>query len=298
MGSYQLNQRGKLLIAEALLWMERGVSVVPAHPRSKVVTAHWREYEQFLPTEHQIKTWFSAGVNNLAVVCGTGGLTVLDFDDLDQYFAWKAKIGELVNTYAETTGRGVHLFYFVDNPKSRRFKECEVFGFGHLCNVTPSIHPNGSVYTPLGDGDKSILPIEREKLFSLLSKQPGGEEIVVGEKLSKPKVSGGSGGAVPLANNRHDLISRVKNALPLRDYVSRFTELKPSGSAGRYMVGLCPFHEDKAPSLWVDCERNIWRCYSPSCIGSRGGDLVNFYALQNGVDNRQAIARLAREVLS
>lgn len=294
-----ISARGKLLIEEAFRWMNLGVSVVPAHPRSKIVTVRWRSYDYWLPSKQSINTWFRLGLNNIAVVCGSGGLQVLDFDNLEKYFTWKQKAGALANTYSETTGRGVHLFYLVDQAQTQWFDECEALGLGHLCVVHPSIHPSSAVYTPIGDPTTPIIRIERQKLFSLLSKTEMGDEPKQGEIPSKSKVSGGQGGAAALAGSAggHDLLSKIKAAQPLQDYISQFTQLKPSGQGGRYMVGRCPFHDDESPSLWVDCQRGIWRCFSPGCRASRGGDLVNFYALQNDIDNRQAIARLAREVL-
>lgn len=280
-------QRGRELVAAAVTWLDEGVSVVPAQPRSKAVRLRWRQFESEPAGIKLIRQWFSSGVMNLAVICGTGGLLVLDFDDLARYQEWKEKAHYLARSYTETSGKGIHVFYFVDDPKTRRFAQCEALGTGHLCNVAPSIHPTGKLYKPVGDPCTPILHIETKKLFSLLSDpvpvvNPGQGRAA----LSKDKL--------PAAGS--DLIARIKAALPLVDYVSTLTELKPSGGAGRWLTGLCPLHDDTSPSLWIDTKKQTWRCFSPACRGAAGGDVLNFYALVNGLTVLDAIKELARSL--
>lgn len=279
-------QRTHKLLENAFVWLSEGVAVVPALPRSKAVNLHWREYEAIKPSEALIRRWFASGTNNLAVICGTGSLLVLDFDNRQLYDQWQQKAGSLARSYTEITGRGVHVFYKSDQPKSRRFRECEALGLGHLCLVAPSIHPSGSVYSS-PDELAPILWATSAEIFSLLSEVPQSQQTPIQDKASQSE-------ALP---SDSDLISRIKAAFPLLDLATKLTELKPSGGGGRWFIGRCPLHEDEAPSFWVDGARGLWSCYSPSCIGHKGGDVINLYALINHLSTSEAIKRLAREVL-
>lgn len=294
----QATLRGQKLLEAAYIWQSEGVAVCPAQPRAKEVLYHWRQLEKDPPTSKQIQSWFGSGVMNLALVCGTGGLVVLDFDQVQAVEAWQLKAGDLANTYTETTGRGLHLFYKVDEPITRRFLcGVEVLGLGHLCLAAPSIHPGGAVYS----SPDALQPIKRttqETLFSLLSELPVIDQV---EKMPAVSLSKAQMPARAVTGKNGDtaggdLISRIKAAIPVLAFAVSLTELRQSGRKGRYWLGKCPFHSDEKPSFWVDQEKNIWGCYSPSCKGSKGGDVLNLYALANNITVPEAIRQLAREI--
>ena len=289
-------QRGRKLVETAYTWLAEGVSVVPANPKSKRVTIPWGIFQEVKPSGAQVEYWFRAGLANIAAVCGTGGLLVLDFDDQAYYETWRAAAGELANTYTETTGRGYHAFYKVADPVSRRFIGVEALGNGHLCNLAPSIHPGGEVYQAFGDPLAPIKKTDTRTLFSLLSEKPRPSAALAAAELSlsnKKLVSGG------------DLISKIKTAYPLLDYVTELVQLayprvdqalpRPSGR-DRFYLARCPLHADHEPSLWVDTKRQIWRCFAASCRGSAGGDVINLWALANNIDVSAAIRQLAKGV--
>lgn len=282
------------LINAANRWIQAGVSVVPVEPRSKACLVRWRLFESRLPTDSELRTWFRGGAVNLAVVCGTGGLLVLDFDDLSKYSWFVFQSNHLANTYTEFTHRGAHLFYQVDQPITARFTECESLGLGHLCMVSPSVHPEGTIYRPALNPCHAILKANTVDLFSLLSKQESKTvKAVVGINDSYPE-----GGEVfnkkPVSNSKVSLVIKIKSSVDLFSYVQSLTELKPSGGDGRWWMGRCPLHDDKSPSLWVDRARGVWGCHSPSCPGHRTGDVINFYALVNHLSIGDAIQALAR----
>ena len=55
-------------------------------------------------------------------------------------------------------------------------------------------------------------------------------------------------------------IDEIKRNNPLSDYFkSKGVDLKPSGN-GQYM-GLCPFHDDYNPSLSVNTDKNVFKCF-------------------------------------
>ncbi|MDX1945883.1 MAG: DNA primase [Pirellulaceae bacterium] len=73
-----------------------------------------------------------------------------------------------------------------------------------------------------------------------------------------------------------DIVDLVGAAIPLR-------------RAGATFKGLCPWHNDRAPSLMVDPRRQTWRCY----VCDIGGDAFSFVMQREGCDFREALQMLA-----
>ena len=55
--------------------------------------------------------------------------------------------------------------------------------------------------------------------------------------------------------------------------------------AGTEFVGLCPFHDDRHPSLFVNQDKQVFLCRSCGA----GGDVVRFIELLHGVDFKEAL---------
>ncbi len=276
------------LMHAARRWLTMGVSVVPVEPMLKACVIRWREYEHRQPSLSELRRWFQGGTSNLAAVCGTGGLIVLDFDDLKHYASFIYRSGELGKTYTEFTGRGAHLFYQVDEPKTARFIECESLGLGHLCMVAPSIHPSGSIYRPALNPCNQVNQVSTGELFSLLSPT---------EKRNQEPMAGTTRPTIPGSTiTGTGLVKDIKAAFNLLEYAQSITRMKPSGADGRWWLGRCPLHDDRSPSMWVDAQRQVWGCHSPSCPGHRAGDVINLYALVNHMAVGDAIRALARTV--
>lgn len=66
-----------------------------------------------------------------------------------------------------------------------------------------------------------------------------------------------------------ELIEKIKDTVNIVELVSRYVNLKPSGSN---YVGLCPFHNEKTPSFTVSESKNLFHCFG--C--GEGGDLISF----------------------
>ena len=58
---------------------------------------------------------------------------------------------------------------------------------------------------------------------------------------------------------------------------------------GRGYFGLCPFHNDKNPSLSINPKTNLWQCFGCGA----GGDVIRFIELFDGVDFSEAVRRLS-----
>jgi DNA primase catalytic core len=63
----------------------------------------------------------------------------------------------------------------------------------------------------------------------------------------------------------------------------------PLKKNGKGYVGLCPFHDDKTPSLSVTPEANLWQCFG--C--GTGGDVIRFVELFDKVGFKEAVNRLS-----
>ncbi|MGC8966860.1 MAG: DNA primase [Thermus sp.] len=89
--------------------------------------------------------------------------------------------------------------------------------------------------------------------------------------------------------DREGAIEAIKRRLSLKEVVSRYVALKPAGR-GRWK-GLCPFHQEKTPSFYVDEEKGLFHCFGCKA----GGDLVAFVERIEGLDFQAALERLAEE---
>jgi DNA primase len=82
------------------------------------------------------------------------------------------------------------------------------------------------------------------------------------------------------------ITAEIKSKLPVLDIVGETVALKRAGSAYK---GLCPFHAEKTPSFIVSPDRETWHCFG--C--GEGGDIFTFLMRRDGMDFREALARLA-----
>lgn len=80
-------------------------------------------------------------------------------------------------------------------------------------------------------------------------------------------------------------VERIKQAIAIEDLIAQYVELRPSG---RNMVGLCPFHQDREPSLVVFPETRSFHCF-----GCRaGGDVISFLRLKTDCSFSEALDSL------
>ena len=80
-------------------------------------------------------------------------------------------------------------------------------------------------------------------------------------------------------------LDRLKAALPIEALISRYVILQRVGS---HIVGLCPFHDDRSPSLAVYPRSQSYYCFG--C--GRSGDVVSFVRDREHLSFRQALERL------
>ncbi len=81
-------------------------------------------------------------------------------------------------------------------------------------------------------------------------------------------------------------IDRVREATDLVDLISEVTQVKKSG---RSYMAVCPFHQEKTPSMSVDRARGLYHCFG--C--GKGGDVFDFVRETRGVEFGEALEMLA-----
>lgn len=81
-------------------------------------------------------------------------------------------------------------------------------------------------------------------------------------------------------------LEAVRTKIPIADVIGEHVALKPSGAS---MKGLCPFHQEKTPSLNVNTTTNHFYCFG--C--SESGDAIDFIQKIEGETFRWAVRFLA-----
>ncbi len=83
-----------------------------------------------------------------------------------------------------------------------------------------------------------------------------------------------------------ETIYRIKEAAAVADVVSGYLSLRKRGVN---FVGICPFHNDSHPSLYVSPQKGLWKCFA--C--GEGGNAVDFVMRMEQTDYPGALRLLA-----
>ena len=83
-------------------------------------------------------------------------------------------------------------------------------------------------------------------------------------------------------------VERLKQGIPLLEYLQRHNWTAHRTGPGQEFVGLCPLHRDSRPSFYVNARKNLFYCHG--C--GRGGDLIRLVELLFDLPFRQTIAHL------
>jgi len=92
-----------------------------------------------------------------------------------------------------------------------------------------------------------------------------------------------------LVDLNDSVISQVRSAADIVDFVSQVTPLK---LAGKSYKGLCPFHREKTPSFHVDRDKGLFYCFG--C--GTGGDVFKFLTLTERFTFPEAVEHVATRV--
>jgi DNA primase len=87
-------------------------------------------------------------------------------------------------------------------------------------------------------------------------------------------------------------LERLKQRIPLLEYLQRHN-WKPCRTGSRQeFVGLCPLHQETRPSFYVNATKNLFYCHG--C--GRGGDLIRFVQLFLELPFHQTVTLLEQEL--
>ncbi|NLY04328.1 MAG: DNA primase, partial [Campylobacter sp.] len=85
---------------------------------------------------------------------------------------------------------------------------------------------------------------------------------------------------------KRESIEKLLEVTDIVDVVGTYINLKRSG---RNFVGICPFHDDRNPSMSVNSELGIYHCFSCKA----GGDAINFIKEYEHLNFPEAVEKLA-----
>lgn len=105
--------------------------------------------------------------------------------------------------------------------------------------------------------------------------------------LSGAMVGGRSIVGVGLAYDRDD-IEKIRQSISIVDLFSAVTTVK---KAGRSVKAVCPFHQEKTPSMSLDPAKGLYHCFGCGV----GGDIFKFMEESQGLNFNEAVEVLARQ---
>jgi len=86
-------------------------------------------------------------------------------------------------------------------------------------------------------------------------------------------------------------LEKLKQQLPLLDYLRCQNWTGRPASQGPEFVGLCPLHSETRPSFYVNARKNLFYCHG--C--GQGGDLIRFVELSQHLSFRQSVTYLEQQ---
>jgi DNA primase len=87
---------------------------------------------------------------------------------------------------------------------------------------------------------------------------------------------------------RDEDVRAVRDASGVADVIGEHIQLRSAG--GGNLKGLCPFHDEKSPSLNVTPARGLWHCFG--C--AEGGDVISFLIKLEHLSFNEAVEHLAK----
>jgi len=86
-------------------------------------------------------------------------------------------------------------------------------------------------------------------------------------------------------------LEKLKQQLPLLDYLRQQNWSGRPAGQGTEFVGLCPLHPESRPSFYVNARKNLFYCHG--C--GQGGDLIRFVELSLDLSFPQSLAYLQQQ---
>ncbi len=86
---------------------------------------------------------------------------------------------------------------------------------------------------------------------------------------------------------RDEDVALVRDKTPIADVIGEHVQLRNAG--GGNLKGICPFHDEKSPSLSVSPSKNLFHCFGCGV----GGDVIRFVQNIEHLDFAESVERLA-----
>jgi hypothetical protein len=262
----------------AMWWLKKGYNLLPVQPNTKqLVTGYGPHVRQIRLSTEAVEWFYLRGVNMAAV--GWEGAWFLDFDIEAVYHNWKEQRPEEARSYTERTPRGGYHVALVGSvpPGVQLIQGAEL---KKSVLVAPSI-VEGGVY--LRGSESDILEVNLPHTLLPLS-VPGVRSPVLLENTHRSAI----------ARSQEGKVAEIKQDWPILYYLRQLAPEKLSRmnltGSGRWRHGLCPFHKDIRPSLWIDTERNTWGCHGCDAHG----DVINLHAMLSRSNNWNAMDQLIK----
>ena len=298
-----LNLNLNLISRTAQSWILSGQSVIPIRYRDKrPEIAAWEPYKSQLPSPTEIIHWFPDKRHNLAIITGVRGLAVIDFDSMDRFIYWqlwatcKGMPAYYVaqTTYKVQTARGIHVYIRLPHDERNRSLEgIDIKAKGGYVLAPPSIHPSGVPYKAVNPGApivqvEALSDILPAALLTRDTELP--DTVRLPLNYINPVTYSNDPWAVAEGQEPGpDLVTRIRKTFRVEDF---FPGAVASSSDRRWMLALCPFHDDKTPSFWLDTQRQICGCYAGCTM--KPLDVINLFGRLHGLNNRDAILMMAK----
>lgn len=143
---------------------EKKYPVIPLQPKDKKPAIKtWKEFQERLPSDRELVTWFKNKDNNLGIVTGEiSGIAVVDLDS-EEAEEWAREHG-LKETPASKTGRGKHAFCIhkdgIGNfQKKSGLPDIDLRAEGGYAVAPPSVHSTGIRYEWVNGCSLDDLPL-------------------------------------------------------------------------------------------------------------------------------------------
>lgn len=270
--------------------------VIPIHFRDKKPEIKWEVYKNQMPAMDELSLWFAGALHNIAMVTGVNGIAVVDFDRMQSYIYWKLwcqKKGGIARqvagiSYRVQTNRGMHVYIRLPFPEqNRKLDGIDIKAQGGYVLIPPSVHPSGKVYEAINPGApimrvsalSDILPMG---LLSAHTELPDFVRIPMTKNLVAVETDPWK---VLDKDDRVgvDMVTKIREHYRIEDF---FPDAVETGGS-RWRMTRCPFHDDFAPSFWLDVQRQICGCFS-GCT-TKPLDVINLYGRLYGLSNHDAI---------
>jgi hypothetical protein len=202
---------------------------------------------------------------------------VLDFDEMGAYYEWSmwqvSEVPQLDRAFMVKTARGMHV-YFTLLEQLSNMKMPNIDFKAHGYTVGPgSTHPGGFVYRALNE---MFFPIV-ERLSDILPDETLAQASVYNtdyEPVNTAHVHArapeGEGVSLLDSLDIPSPMERAKSRYKIQDF---FPPTKPDRNGFIHVI--CPFHDDKAPSAWVNIPNQLFGCHS---CNMRPMSVIGLYA--------------------